>query len=179
MDPKVSKQCSSCLKTGEDVLSCVCKTVHYCSKQCQRDDWKIHKKNCPPFVIGDAGDKGRGMFATRNISQASVILIEEPILTLETEINGNVNLMKLFNKFMKLPESQRLEISKLHDKTEEDSSVNVENFLGAFNTSMVALDSTGFLKKFLCVYKTNMVARGDPGKSWEIVLYLKNSYPEW
>ena len=112
-------------------MSCVCKTVHYCNKECQKKDWKLHKKNCPPFAIGDAvGVKGRGMFATRNIAKASVILIEEPILTIETDFNDNSKQEKLFEKFLKLPESQRLEILKLCDRTETGETRKGKNNVG-------------------------------------------------
>lgn len=33
--------------SGSNIKACSgCKEVHYCSKECQRDDWKIHKKDC-------------------------------------------------------------------------------------------------------------------------------------
>lgn len=39
--------CAYCGKTGEKLLRCGrCKKVYYCSVNCQRPHWKIHKKVC-------------------------------------------------------------------------------------------------------------------------------------
>jgi hypothetical protein len=41
------KQCVVCGKEGENVKNCSrCKSVCYCSKQCQAADWPKHKKSC-------------------------------------------------------------------------------------------------------------------------------------
>ena len=40
--------CSHCFTDVAAVWSkCSCRTVRYCSKQCQKDDWNLHRKNCP------------------------------------------------------------------------------------------------------------------------------------
>ncbi|KAJ7612725.1 hypothetical protein FB45DRAFT_1117295, partial [Roridomyces roridus] len=42
------EQCATgCGKSAE--LRCsTCKTVHYCGTECQKKDWKTHKKECSP-----------------------------------------------------------------------------------------------------------------------------------
>jgi mitochondrial splicing suppressor protein 51 len=44
------EQCASCTKTpgpGESLKRCAkCQTVRYCSRDCQKADWKQHKKTC-------------------------------------------------------------------------------------------------------------------------------------
>lgn len=46
----VRNVCAACGKEGAAVgtlLNCSrCKVVRYCSKGCQREDWKRHKKSC-------------------------------------------------------------------------------------------------------------------------------------
>lgn len=44
---KLARQCKRCDKTGPDVKRCSrCGAVMYCSKTCQRADWKSHKPAC-------------------------------------------------------------------------------------------------------------------------------------
>jgi len=41
------KSCSKCLKTADNLKRCSgCKSVSYCSVECQRDDWSSHKPSC-------------------------------------------------------------------------------------------------------------------------------------
>merc|ERR1719317_16606 len=43
-------RCSFCDKLLTKPLSCgQCKTARYCSRNCQRKDWKTHKKTCRPY----------------------------------------------------------------------------------------------------------------------------------
>ena len=42
--------CSAC-KSSDNLSKCGgCKVMHYCSKECQRSDWKIHKSFCKEIV---------------------------------------------------------------------------------------------------------------------------------
>ena len=45
--PTDEGRCRACGKQGGSLSLCgKCKTVRYCSKECQVKDWKVHKKNC-------------------------------------------------------------------------------------------------------------------------------------
>ena len=80
--------CDFCkVEPEEQLRSCVCKKVSYCSKECQAKDWKTHKPSCPPFIIRESPGKGRGLFATRKIKEGEIILEEYPLLTFSEGLN--------------------------------------------------------------------------------------------
>ncbi len=41
--PIPAKQCFTCKKVTTIMKQCACKTISYCSKECQVKDWKRHK----------------------------------------------------------------------------------------------------------------------------------------
>ena len=44
---KIPRSCSHCSSTPEKLLTCkACRSVAYCSSNCQRAHWKVHKKDC-------------------------------------------------------------------------------------------------------------------------------------
>lgn len=47
-----SKFCSCCLAESSELMRCGgCSTLSYCSKDCQRSDWKVHKQECKAFGL--------------------------------------------------------------------------------------------------------------------------------
>lgn len=53
--------CASCGKPAKQFCSS-CKSVFYCSKDCQKKGWKSHKPNCRPFTIQTHPIYGRQAF---------------------------------------------------------------------------------------------------------------------
>jgi hypothetical protein len=43
--------CNTCNKLCKKLSCARCKNVVYCSKECQLDDWSIHKTKCIPLVL--------------------------------------------------------------------------------------------------------------------------------
>ncbi|KAJ7060326.1 hypothetical protein C8F01DRAFT_1231577 [Mycena amicta] len=67
--------CFVCKKPSEELLRCSgCRTIHYCSRECQKQDWKSHKSICMKYLaqaaMGDRLDelleKHRGLGTTRD-----------------------------------------------------------------------------------------------------------------
>lgn len=41
----MENKCNNCFKKANKICS-QCKLVNYCSKECQKNDWKVHKHKC-------------------------------------------------------------------------------------------------------------------------------------
>ena len=63
--------CGSCGATGNDMLVCArCKTQSYCTRQCQKIHWKLHKPECKPAKSGK-GSGGKGAKTCKGSRAAS------------------------------------------------------------------------------------------------------------
>ncbi|XP_017777961.1 PREDICTED: protein msta [Nicrophorus vespilloides] len=72
-------KCAVCQKPAQQKCS-GCHLVYYCSKEHQKDNWKLHKIDCKPFKISNDPNVGRHLIATRNLKPGDVILKEPPIV---------------------------------------------------------------------------------------------------
>ena len=58
---QISKRaCAACEKSGGDIkfkMCSACKKVWYCSKECQRSDWKTHKVKCKKARSSEQGQE--------------------------------------------------------------------------------------------------------------------------
>ncbi len=43
---KVSRICSVCDKKSQTCKKCACRSIYYCSTDCQKTDWNRHKTDC-------------------------------------------------------------------------------------------------------------------------------------
>ena len=83
-------QCCYCYAEAETVLQCgACRCRAYCSKECQKSDWKQHKIWCGcgvaqlgvDYEVREATGKGLGMFAKKAFQLGEKILVERAIIT--------------------------------------------------------------------------------------------------
>lgn len=78
----MTAKCAKCSKTAADAgaslkLCSKCKSIHYCSRDCQKDHWKVHKKDCAANANANTG----ATFSTssaRNEREPLEVIIEKP-----------------------------------------------------------------------------------------------------
>ncbi|KAG6852327.1 hypothetical protein C0991_000826 [Blastosporella zonata] len=80
---------------------------------------EVFQPPCTPppytFEIGDAGDKGRGMFALRDLPAGSLILVEHPIMVAPYLVGLNVPLADIYADLLgRLPLELCKEVVKLY-----------------------------------------------------------------
>ncbi|XP_068617910.1 SET domain-containing protein SmydA-8 [Battus philenor] len=74
------KDCAVC--SAPAVQKCSgCQNVHYCCREHQKQDWKIHKFHCMPAKVKQDPKFGRYLEATRDIKAGDIILKEAPLIT--------------------------------------------------------------------------------------------------
>ncbi|KAA8569959.1 hypothetical protein MFRU_005g01130 [Monilinia fructicola] len=48
--PSLTVRCASCNEDDATKKCAGCKITYYCKEQCQKDDWKLHKLVCKPYI---------------------------------------------------------------------------------------------------------------------------------
>eukprot|EP00088_Acartia_fossae_P006428 TRINITY_DN12959_c0_g1_i2.p1 TRINITY_DN12959_c0_g1~~TRINITY_DN12959_c0_g1_i2.p1 ORF type:complete len:351 (+),score=48.42 TRINITY_DN12959_c0_g1_i2:35-1087(+) len=115
MPDKKNMKCGHCEKRGESLSTCSgCLAQFYCSPQCQKANWKTHKRACKPFKIQEVQGKGFGMLAIRDIKQGELILMEEPTLVI-SKTESKRNAKELMKQYEGLDETKKASIMSLHD----------------------------------------------------------------
>jgi len=87
-------QCIVCNK--KTTLKCSkCNNIYYCSKICQRNNWKLHKYTCSEnIIIKKSNNKGFGIFSKKKFSIGDIIHIESPIFIYDIK-NYNIEYERL------------------------------------------------------------------------------------
>jgi len=68
--PLFKPACGKCGEQAELVLLCSrCKSLTYCSKECQLEDFKVHKKSCKNIKdLKDAMNTGLQMLGVKDLN---------------------------------------------------------------------------------------------------------------
>ncbi|GLV35041.1 SET and MYND domain containing arthropod-specific member 4 [Carabus blaptoides fortunei] len=76
---EITKKCTVCLTVA--TITCNnCNSVHYCSKEHQKEHLKAHKNDCKLYVIRTNSILGRYIVTGRDIKQGETILKDTPIV---------------------------------------------------------------------------------------------------
>ena len=88
-------KCRKCKKVydenQEKCKVCRCKSVTYCSEECQTKDWPRHIDNHIPVMVKDYGEKGKGLVASKAIKMGELILTDQAVVSnddIKLEIYG-------------------------------------------------------------------------------------------
>ncbi|XP_037084284.1 SET domain-containing protein SmydA-8-like [Pollicipes pollicipes] len=87
--PKLDRQCPVC-GVSSSMACASCQTVHYCSRDHQKQHWKKHKPACKAWRVETTPEEGRFMVATRTIQPGDIILQEPPLIVGPKQATGPV-----------------------------------------------------------------------------------------
>jgi hypothetical protein len=131
----MSKSCTICRAVASPELYCsVCKSALYCSKVCQREDWKQHKKICKLLNVGHGDMQVRTDVHTSRFNGLNIAF----------EV-GQRSLDEEDKRFFKLFQESTFEGSRA----------------AALEMSMIALQKTKYSQKFLLFQSLRLLARSD------------------
>ena len=189
--------CAVCKKVAEKKCS-RCKTVAYCSKECQSSNWQMHKKLCqekdklsttntinnlsviPCYECVPIVGKGEGLRATKNIKYGELIILEEAAMRIGKVVLKKSNPLRKLEKFpdsMKETMKSKLEqrLLELHDTSEKVLKEHFDKLLPEQQISLMKLDDchqqSGNDKTLLGIVSTNGLIQ----QSGETLVFLKIS----
>jgi len=98
---------------------CPCGKVSYCSTECQKQNWKVHKPACPPYKVIKIEGKGKGLVTTRKVAAGDVLLQEMPLMVIDsTDSEVSSDHFKL--EFEVLGEATQKKVLELFDPVKDD-----------------------------------------------------------
>jgi len=98
---------------------CPCGKVSYCSTECQKQNWKIHKPACPPYKVIKIEGKGKGLVATRKVAAGDVLLHEMPLMVIDST-DSEVSSEHFKLEFEVLGEAIQKKVLELFDPVKDD-----------------------------------------------------------
>ena len=92
------KTCVTCMKAVPEVAklkACkACRSVYYCSKECQRAHWPLHKRECPSLCAADRGRLNEWFYNCPGLHAAAILAAyinrnATPIILIRTELGDD------------------------------------------------------------------------------------------
>ncbi|KAH7081257.1 hypothetical protein BKA63DRAFT_530376 [Paraphoma chrysanthemicola] len=169
------RSCAFCDKTELDtkLQRCAkCLTTSYCSRECQKRDWKIHKFLCNSttpasdqcYEVRTIAGKGQGLVAIYEIPRGTRILSERPLFTVPRDTNSLRVVKKAILRNLKsLSDEQRKAFYQLHNAHGNDE----ESDVGIVRTNALPLGAgsdTGGL--FLQASRINHACNSNTQNTW-------------
>jgi len=139
-----NKSCNYCRNENTELFKCGnCKCIYYCSKKCQKEDWKFHKNNCGLFNVQ----------FTYKTSKKGCMLISNGFHFSANIIKKYFNIKKIKYWEMKLNENHIL-IQKMDFETMETIKKNYKGIIEELKepNSICLFERTNV---FTSVYKMN------------------------
>jgi hypothetical protein len=104
-----SKQCTAPGCTNEGTKKCAtCRVSYYCSKECQKKDWKAHKKKCATLAMTPGGADYRDLYKDKDgvyvfedhASERSFTLgVHESLIDSIPAVQSNVDMIRTMHRF--------------------------------------------------------------------------------
>jgi len=117
--------CTICGEKSTFICSS-CSQVCYCSKTCQKKDWKDHKTSCTAFTIQDLPGKGRGLVTRKDVKSGNLILKEKAQILLKVD---DVNEEKISEIVDNLKQENQTKFKYLKSKKENSGATSCDIFL--------------------------------------------------
>ena len=189
--------CAVCKNVAEKKCS-RCKTVAYCSKECQASNWQLHKKLCqekynismsnkitklPEITCYECvpfEGKGEGLRAKKDIKYGELIILEDVVMRIGNVVLKKTNPLRKLEKFpdsmketMKTQLEQRL--LELHETSEKILKEHFDKLLPEQQSALMKLNDChqqrGNDKTLLGIVSTNGLIQ----ENGETLVFLKIS----
>ena len=179
-------RCWRCLKYEDEIDGNLkkcgkCKMASYCSKKCQRRDWRwVHDDFCESLIKYQSFKPI--MFKDFNeISQEDFASFYESVTKLAFNIQDSsfLNEAKMLYVMVYLPREIRVTLCRDKSYVEENGQLNKRDFLMVFTNLMQGSDNFAYgIVKYVAHYRDKNVLKGALKEGLrEDFLYLKNCKP--
>ena len=134
------QECYTCHKvvTGKKKFSkcSKCHAITYCSRECQKKDWRRHGWNCVPVMVTEIPGRGRGLIAAKDIKKGELIFIDKPLIEVDKTkflADTAAESFLILKKIENLPSEAKLQFYRLKgsdNKSYEDLKSSQGELMG-------------------------------------------------